>query len=681
MPFQDGELIVEGDQEWADGVGTITNDPVVTYRDMVFTADDVIVYREDSGDLEAGAGVTFTRGDERLTGRDLEFNVNTRAGILRDVTGELTPRLRIEAAEARRLEDGRYELTDATITTCDPDGNPVWSYSARTAVIDPESDLTAAHSLFRIKGVPFFYMPWLKTPVQDRPRASGFLTPQTSTSTTKGRSVSESYYHVINRSADVMLTGEYFTRRGWAGTIDFRAVPDADASIEVSSFFAHDRLGQGGQSTRIQGTLQRNRLRAVADMNIVSSFTFRQVFEEGLDLISSPMETSQAFATYNTRNASFNFLYSRRGTFFVGQPTTILRKLPSLEVGVYSRPIAGLPVYFSLDGSAAGIHRRDGAVDSPPFIGRFDLHPKVEIPLVRGRAFSWSHTVGVRNTHYTHSRRPRVERDALNRFSFDYRFDFTGPRLEREFGDVRHSIEPYIDYRYVSGVDRFSDTLAVDDVDLYANTHEVRYGITNRFFTDREVFSWTVSQKYFSDPTFGGALVPGRSNVFEPLLDLTGFGYGDRLRRFSPVVSRISYSPRPGSHADFQADYDTIRNAFRGVGVIGSHRIGSRYFSLAYFMTRASADRPASNQLRGVIGFGDSARAGFNAAFSFAYNVDRSFLQASTLQLSYNTDCYGLHLEFMQFDVGPRRESRIRFAFSLEDLGSIGTLRRPDQLF
>ena len=79
--------------------------------------------------------------------------------------------------------------------------------------------------------------------------------------------------------------------------------------------------------------------------------------------------------------------------------------------------------------------------------------------------------------------------------------------------------------------------------------------------------------------------------------------------------------------------------------------------------------------------YGDSVRSGLSGAFSFAYNIDQAFFQASTAQLSYNTDCYGLHLEFTQFDLGPRRESRIRFSFSLKDLGSFGTLRQQDRLF
>jgi LPS-assembly protein len=674
-------ITVEGDQSFVDGVATVRNNPVVTYQDMRFEADQIITYIEASGELTAGDRVTFTRGDEQLTGEGLEFNVRTRSGIIRNATGQLSASLLIDAALARRLEDGTYELTDVTITTCDDDGNPIWNFHTPSTTYDPETGISAKHSVIKIKGFPVFYMPYLSAPVSDQPRASGFLTPQTSTSTTKGRSVSQSYYYAINRSADVTATGEYFSRRGLGGAVDFRAVPDDRSRVEISSFFAHDRLDEGGHSTRILSYTERGKLRAVADMDIISSFTFRQVFAEGFDLISSPTETSKAFASYNTPALSYNFLYSRQGTFFVDQPTTILRKLPSLELGVYSQAVGNLPVYFSFDGGVAGLHRRDGTIESPSFVQRFDLYPRVEIPVIRGGAFSWSHTVGVRNTYYSHSRQPQVERDALNRLSVDYGFEFTGPRIERDFGAWRHTFEPYVDYRYVSGVDRFSDTLHIDDVDLFANTNEVRYGFSTRLFKDREILSWTVSQKYFSDPDFGGALVSGRDNVFEPLLDLTGFGFADERRRFSPVVSRVSYLPGGGTNADFQLDYDTIKNQFRSAGLIGGHRTGLAFYSLAYFFTRRSAIQPANNQLRGTLGFGDSSRPGFNALFSFAYDIGQSFFQASTAQLSYNTDCYGLHLEFMQFDVGQRRESRVRFSFSLKDLGSIGTLRRQDQLF
>jgi LPS-assembly protein len=188
-------------------------------------------------------------------------------------------------------------------------------------------------------------------------------------------------------------------------------------------------------------------------------------------------------------------------------------------------------------------------------------------------------------------------------------------------------------------------------------------------------------QKYFLDPDFGGALVPGRDNVFGPLLDLTGFGFADEPRRFSPLVSVLRYAPDTRQVADLQLDYDTTRREFRSAGLIGRYVLGLTFYNLAYFRTRASPIQIGSNQIRATLGYGNTERVGMNGSLNLSYNVDESILQATTARLSYNTECYGLHLEFSQFDVGSRKESRIRFAFSLTNLGSIGTLRRSDDVF
>ena len=269
----------------------------------------------------------------------------------------------------------------------------------------------------------------------------------------------------------------------------------------------------------------------------------------------------------------------------------------------------------------------------------------------------------------------------LNRFSVDYASNFVGPRVGRDFATFRHVIEPSIEYRYVEGADRFRRTIVVDDVDLITNTNEVEYGITNRFFTSREVFSWRVAQKYFFDPTFGGAILPGRRNAFAPLLDITGFAFADGSRRFSPIVSTMRMSTSPNTSMDVQVDYDTREHLFRSAGIIGGLNRGQTVGSVSYFFVRRSPIQVPNNQLQGLIGYGNELKPGVSAALTFSYDIQRSLFQSSVAQVGYNTDCYGLSFEFSQFDIGARKESRFRFAFSLKNIGSYGTLRPRERLF
>jgi LPS-assembly protein len=79
--------------------------------------------------------------------------------------------------------------------------------------------------------------------------------------------------------------------------------------------------------------------------------------------------------------------------------------------------------------------------------------------------------------------------------------------------------------------------------------------------------------------------------------------------------------------------------------------------------------------------YGNDLKRGISLGLGVAYDVQRSVFQQSVAQLGYNFDCYGLNFEWMQVNLGFRNESRLRFAFSLKNIGSLGTIRRQDRIF
>src|SRR5215471_6416177 len=282
--------------------------------------------------------VKFTRRDEQLDGDNLALNIKSKAGTMKNVDGHVRDYY-FRAAEMQRFDDGRYLLHDAIVTTCDKP-SPGWSIQSHRAYVIPGERMSASGSIFRVEGLPVFYLPYVAMPSVDRERSTGFLIPSTATSTTKGRSVQEEFYWAINRSTDALFTGEYFTSRGPAGHFNFRAVPNRNSRLEISSFFVKDRLGYGGYSARIlNATDFGHGYRGVADMNLISSFPFRQVFEDGLSLISSPIEHSVAFLSKDRTHLSYNFLYNRTGIFFPGQPTLVTSSGPAFEAGVADRQL------------------------------------------------------------------------------------------------------------------------------------------------------------------------------------------------------------------------------------------------------------------------------------------------------------------------------------------------------
>jgi len=676
------EISAKGPQSREQHVYRANDNVNVKYQDMQFEADDVN-YDDDTKILTADGNVRYRRAQEHLEADHVVFNVDTKVGDFTNVRGELGPGFFIKAEAAHRSEEGKYYLKNSLVSTCCDPEDPGWTLTLARATVAPNKNVTAKGSVFRLENIPMFYMPYVAVPSEDRSRATGLLIPSTSTSTTKGRNVREAFYWAMNRSADATFTGEYFSKRGPAGAVEFRARPKEGSWIQVNSFFAHDRLGQGGASARIlaYGNVGRG-FRGAADLNLVSSFLFRQVYEDGINVISSPLEQSIAFLTRNEPRTSLNVLYERRGIFFPDDQNFVLRKFPSLEVGFPYRPLGNSHFYFNTETSLSGVARRDSSITTPFFVERFDLHPGVELPLVHSSWLDWSQHFAVRETAYTHSREPQaVVGDTLNRFSLEYSSSIVGPQLEGELGRWRHVVEPSVDFRYVGGPDQFRETIVVDDVDLVTSTKEVEYALTNRLFSTREVFSWRLAQKYFFDPTFGGAIVEGKRNVFAPLLDITGFAFADGARRLSPIVSTMRFSTTPSTSTDFQLDYDTRDHFFRSAGIIGNVNRGQVGGGISYFFTRRTTIALPNNELRLSFNYGNQFKPGFSAAVAFSYDVQRSLFQSSVAEVGYNTSCYGLNFEVSQFNIGARVESRFRFALTLKNIGSVGTLRKQERLF
>jgi LPS-assembly protein len=330
------------------------------------------------------------------------------------------------------------------------------------------------------------------------------------------------------------------------------------------------------------------------------------------------------------------------------------------------------------------VSRSDVQIKTPAFVERTDLHPTIQIPVLRSSLLTWSHQLGVRETFFTHSiENGAVRSDVLNHGVFDYTMRLTGPQVEKMYGKWKHLVEPTFEYRFVAGVgEDFRKTIIVDETDLVTDTNEIQYGITQRFFSNREFLTWRIAQKLYFDPTFGGALVPGRRNTLEPLMDLTGFAFSSGTpRRFSPVVSTLRIATTPQASTDIEVDYDTERAEFSSAGIMGGLGKGLFASSVGYFFNKRNEIQPPSNQLRGLFTYGSQTRRGINAGFGFYYDIYNSIFQGSTSQVSYNAECYGLSFEFTQYHLGPRIESRLRFSISFKNLGSIGTLRPQERLF
>ena len=90
---------------------------------------------------------------------------------------------------------------------------------------------------------------------------------------------------------------------------------------------------------------------------------------------------------------------------------------------------------------------------------------------------------------------------------------------------------------------------------------------------------------------------------------------------------------------------------------------------------------PAANQFHFRTGYGDANRRGINAGFDMVYDYLKAVVVYSTSQVTYNTDCCGISVQYRRYNIGLRDENQVRIAFAIGNVGTLGTLRKQDRLF
>jgi len=359
----------------------------------------------------------------------------------------------------------------------------------------------------------------------------------------------------------------------------------------------------------------------------------------------------------------------------------------------------------------------------------------------------------LRDTFYTQQLIPAngvgtATYDAINRKAFEGTIEIRPPALERIFDKEflgrkwKHVVEPRVVYRYVAGVDNFDHLLRFDERDIVSDTNEVEYSIVNRLFSKRvlpsatdcastgmptnliigaqapqdevpwgrdespeptcaaepevrDVVTWELAQKYFIDPTFGGALVPGRRNVFETTADLTGIAFLTGERRLSPLISRLRVQTSNRTDVEWDLDYDFQSGRMNASTAMVNYHLKAFTLGGGDAFLRAPGETLTSglatpvtpepekfNQFRVLLGYGYPNKRGFSGAGNIGFDANLNFLQYAAVQTTYNWDCCGVSVEYRRFNLGTvRDENQFRFTFALANIGAFGNLSRRDRLF
>jgi LPS-assembly protein len=626
--------------------------------------------------------------------------------------------LYVEAEEVERLDEQTYQIHNGWLTVCDPN-KPTWKFYAPSATIRLQKNVRIENGNFRIETIPVLYMPYATFPAEKQ-RESGFMIPDPGHSTQKGYVLGEAFYWAPTDWMDTTIGGDYFSKRGWSEKGDLRMKPWENARLEASYFGVMDRglpqtgappLKEGGHEDHLGFVaLLPDGWRAVADINQLTSLTFRLAFAETFSQAVNSEVRDTAFLTNNFRGFSVDIAALSYKNFLSASPQSsiTLRTAPEARFSsVDQAPFQQVPIYFSFDVFTGAVHKGETVTpfDTAGFITRSEFAPGVAIPLHWGPWLSVTPSFTLRSTYYgAQLAAGKILDQGFFRTTEEAAVDIRPPTIERVWDDGeakwKHVIEPDIVYRYVTGVNNFERFIRFDENETLTDTNEFEYGFTQRLYRRskdgkaKELVSWRLVQKYFFDPTFGGALVPGQRNVFQTLDSLTPFAFADQPRTYSPIVSDLRVTPGKRFDTQLRIDFDPKRGRMTAIGTLVKWKpYRESFLTLAHFSainlpTPAFENPPGfdfmrrSNQVRFLAGYGDLTRPGWNAAVGASYDFTVNGFQNQVAQLTYNGSCCGLGFEYRRLSFGNiRNETRYGFVLRIANLGSAGNLRRQEKIF
>jgi LPS-assembly protein len=728
-----------GLQTWEGDTVTLSDGVVVYYRDYIIRADKIVYHRSTSeleaeGHLQVAGGPTdafinASHGDMRLAMHTARFfDVSGSMGVRRAgrtaVYSTANPFL-FSGRVLLQTGEGSYKIVDGTMTNCRLP-KPDWQLIAHSITV-ANNEATTSNTFFKFLGIPLFYLPYLRHPVEDTGRESGLLIPVIENSSTRGLVLGEQVYIVLNRSMDMEIGTEYYSKRGWAPKGDFRykgpgldhftvtwnALIDRGVIIPPST----ELVNQGGADIVAIGRYDLTpETHAAMNAEYLSSYVYKLAFNDNyLQAVNSQVHSTLSLT--HAQGGLVPSVYLERLQNFAssteGDEVRILH-LPSLRFDVLDEPLHTSPLYWRMGSSVSYLGRSESNFHVRN-MGRFDLYPHLSLPLVGG---GWSVVpeVALRETFYTGSQdpdltganggTPSASHDPLSRSDFEASVDVRPPALERDFTfggrELRHVIEPELIYRFVGGIGvKARNVPLIDPADIATNTNEVGFSLTQRFYTKstvaqpctdgdkeaatpcpaqpREWASWEIAQKYFLNSTFGGAIIPDRRNVFDTTLDLTGIAFLTNARNLSPLISRLRFEAINNLRIEWDMDYDPRAGRLDADNVFAGYSFGKTTVGLGHSLLNAVDEKGSaasilqSQQLQPFIEIGKPNAGGFNFAANGGYDFVNHAVQYAGVQAVYNWDCCGLSLGYRRFSLGTvRDETQYLYSFTLANFGSAG---------
>jgi lipopolysaccharide assembly outer membrane protein LptD (OstA) len=680
-----------------------------------FFADEADIFH-DRNKVYASGQVLYVSGGNRITADRMEFDTQTKTGVFYNASGVLAlgdyvdrslfgtqePDATFRGREVHKNGPDKYKIVDGWFTTC-VQPTPRWEIQSGNITLNLDDYAWLTNSVFRVKGVPVFYLPAFYYPIQEDDRATGFLIPTYGTSTIKGQTISNAFFWAINRSQDATFTHDWFSKSGQGMGGEYRYELGAGSRGDLRTYLLDEKAttftdesgqpqtSEAARNYRLTGGMSQNLgggFRARANLDYFTDLGAQQRYFQNIYDSSKRDRRFGGNVTGNWREFVLSTTLERNDYFVTGADSTRILtngSLPRVTFSRGERPIGRSKIYFGATSEYVTLLRseeRDGVKRSDQGLTRVDVNPVLRVPFTKWPFFTINSSVSWRGTYWSESLVDRTQvEDSITRSFFDLQARLTGPTLNRIWNlsgsgyaeKIKHVIEPNFVVRRVTAIDNRASIVPLESTDYtVGGTTTVVYGVTNRVYAkkgvSREILSVALDQKYYSD---------SRAAQFDPNYQSSFSGV--RPSKFGPVRLAARTSPTDRLQGEFSTEYDHTRGAFLIFGATGianwDHLQATGGWSQRRLPGAPGEDVEIGDHYINGSANVRTLRNRLGGSYSFNYDLRRDRFLQQRLLFYYNAQCCGFGVEYQTYNFsgsvrGVTQDRRFNLSFTLAGIGT-----------
>jgi len=558
----------------------------IIWQDYVIYAD-AVEFNQESSELFAEGRVTMSGKDMVLSGEKLKFNLKTHTGELVDTYGMITPVIRYQTDKLTQVDLQTLTFKRLELSAC-AQIVPRWKITGRTGKIKKEKYVEMKDVVFHIKNIPVFYLPYLRYPLKEDGRGTGFLIPAVGTSSLRGFFVQNSFFWAVRPNLDLTLGLDYYQYLGLGVSEELRYLfRHASGSIRLFHLLPGVGVKTDAQNPISADDIERLRENGnnfVLDVSHQQEIPF---LNSQLTITSRLPGTPEAlryldtgFERYNLMNFSSSLSWTSRISIFTLNLAASRSEiyninsnesekddiLPSLSLTMQPQKLGPIPgqLSFSLFYDRQ-IRRGVAQTVQPDFVYgeasqtvRFD--PSYSLALIQAPWLKASLAVSAKNSFYARSLDPQSGKVIDEPVAVQYQtaqIQLQGPSFSRTFsGSGRsflHVIEPNFYFSYASKATNTDRVLRVSESD-YNLSSTATFSLVSRLWMKKtgektapqELLLLKIEQSYYLDPQTANR----------------GMKINDTYPAFSDLSASLDFNPDKYFSLGVQAAYNHYQSDF-----------------------------------------------------------------------------------------------------------------------